>query len=122
MDRARPAEPRSRILNALTAAAADQLRLLDVQGLDSRLDQLEHRRRRLPQHDQIARASSRLTELGALLIAAQTELDDIDRELHQLTSQSEVDADLERLKAELGSGAPPQQSLEPGEAEREREA
>jgi hypothetical protein len=41
-----------------------------------------------------------------------------------LTSQSDVDADLERLKAELGSGAPPQQSLESGEAqpEREREA
>jgi phage shock protein A len=30
--------------------------------------------------------------------------DDIDRQLHELTSQSEVDEDLERLKAELGSG------------------
>ena len=39
--------------------------------------------------------------------------DDIDRELHQLTSQSEVDDDLERLKAELGAGSPPQPSLEP---------
>jgi phage shock protein A len=50
--------------------------------------------------------------------------DDIDKELHQLTSQSQVDDDLERLKAELGSGAPPQQSLEPGETagEKEREA
>jgi phage shock protein A len=45
--------------------------------------------------------------------------DDIDRELHQLTSQSVVDDDLERLKAELGSGEPPQQSLESGEKERE---
>jgi phage shock protein A len=44
--------------------------------------------------------------------------DDIDKELHQLTSQSAVDDDLERLKAELGSGSPPQQSLEPGEKER----
>ena len=93
MDHARPAEPRSRILNALTAAAADQLRLLDVQGLDSRLDQLEHRRRRLPEHEQIARASSRLTELGALLIAAQTELDDIDRELRK------AEADVEAVRA-----------------------
>ncbi|HEX5781475.1 MAG TPA: PspA/IM30 family protein, partial [Solirubrobacteraceae bacterium] len=50
--------------------------------------------------------------------------DDIDRELHQLTSQSEVDDDLERLKAELGSGSPSQQSLEsgPGSSEKEREA
>jgi phage shock protein A len=54
--------------------------------------------------------------------------DDIDRELHQLTSQGAVDDDLERLKAELGSGSPPQPSLESGDAqsepqpEREREA
>ena len=45
--------------------------------------------------------------------------DDIDRELHELTSQSAVDEDLERMKAELGQGsAPPQQSLESGEQER----
>ena len=44
--------------------------------------------------------------------------DDIDRELHQLTSQSAVDDDLERMKAELGQGStPPQQSLGSGESE-----
>jgi phage shock protein A len=32
--------------------------------------------------------------------------DDIDRQLHELTSQSAVDDDLERMKAELGSGSP----------------
>jgi phage shock protein A len=32
--------------------------------------------------------------------------DDIDRQLHELTSQSGVDEDLARMKAELGSGAP----------------
>jgi len=31
--------------------------------------------------------------------------DDLDRELHQLTSQSTVDSDLDRLKAELGQGS-----------------
>ena len=31
--------------------------------------------------------------------------DDIDRQLHELTSQSSVDSDLERLKAELGQGS-----------------
>src|SRR4051812_44866493 len=42
--------------------------------------------------------------------------DEIDRELHQLTSQSAVDDDLARLKAELGQGeGAPQQSLEAGE-------
>src|ERR687893_1004361 len=38
--------------------------------------------------------------------------DDIDRQLHELTSQSAVDDDLARMKAELGQGsAPEQQSL-----------
>jgi phage shock protein A len=32
--------------------------------------------------------------------------DDIDRQLRELSSTSEVDADLERLKAELGTGSP----------------
>ena len=45
--------------------------------------------------------------------------DEIDRELHQLTSQGQVDDDLARLKAELGQGEPPQQSLESGEQERQ---
>jgi phage shock protein A len=35
--------------------------------------------------------------------------DDIDRQLDQVTSASEVDAELEKMKAELGSGAAPQQ-------------
>lgn len=32
--------------------------------------------------------------------------DDIDRQLHELASSSAVDSDLERMKAELGAGAP----------------
>jgi phage shock protein A len=51
--------------------------------------------------------------------------DDIDRQLHELTSGSQVDDDLAKLKAELGSGssapapeleqgAPEQQSSQPG--------
>jgi phage shock protein A len=64
-----------------------------------------------------------LEAAGAFDDALQIETgDDIDRELHQLTSQSAVDDDLERLKAELGSGSPPQQSLESGSGEKEREA
>src|SRR5687768_839580 len=49
--------------------------------------------------------------------------DDIDRQLHELTSQSQVDEDLERMKAELGAGAPAdQQALEQGKGEQERQA
>jgi phage shock protein A len=43
--------------------------------------------------------------------------DDIDRQLSELTSQSDVDADLARMKAELGQGSAPQGTLGPGEAE-----
>jgi len=35
--------------------------------------------------------------------------DDIDRQLKQLSNQSEVDAELAKMKAELGGGAPPAQ-------------
>ena len=42
--------------------------------------------------------------------------DDIDRQLKQLSSTSEVDADLEKLKAELGAGAAPKAALGTGNA------
>src|ERR671927_236615 len=42
--------------------------------------------------------------------------DDIDRQLHELTSSSQVDDDLARMKAELGQGSP-QQALRSGEGE-----
>ena len=78
------------------------------------LDKTENMRAR-------ANAMEELEAAGAFDDALQLETgDDIDRELHQLTSQSAVDDDLERLKAELGTGStPPQQSLESGERERE---
>jgi phage shock protein A len=48
--------------------------------------------------------------------------DDIDRQLAQLTSSSEVDDDLARMKAELGQGsAPSQQALGAGEGESSQE-
>jgi phage shock protein A len=46
--------------------------------------------------------------------------DDIDRQLHELTSQSAVDDDLAALKAELGQGPPPQ-AIEAGEPEPQQE-
>jgi phage shock protein A len=41
--------------------------------------------------------------------------DDIDRQLHELTSQSAVDTDLEKMKAELGQGSDPSPELGAGE-------
>ena len=48
--------------------------------------------------------------------------DDIDRQLHQLTSQSGVDDDLAKLKAELGTGSAPQGELGQGTGTQERQA
>src|SRR5688572_129461 len=41
--------------------------------------------------------------------------DDIDRQLHELSSQSAVDDDLARLRAELGQGSTPPQALGAGD-------
>jgi len=66
-----------------------------------------------------ARASAidELTAAGTLedfTSGGQTQLD---RELAQLSSQSDVDSDLARLKAELGTGEQPKELEEGGEAE-----
>ncbi|HEV8152591.1 MAG TPA: PspA/IM30 family protein, partial [Solirubrobacteraceae bacterium] len=56
-----------------------------------------------------ADAVGELEEAGTFedLTALGSGQDDIDRELHELTSQSAVDEDLERMKAELGQGSAP---------------
>jgi phage shock protein A len=41
--------------------------------------------------------------------------DDIDRQLHELSSASAVDDDMARLRAELGQGPAPQQALGSGD-------
>jgi phage shock protein A len=48
--------------------------------------------------------------------------DDIDRQLHELTSQTGVDSELDRLKAELGQGSgTPAPELGAGEPDEARE-
>ncbi len=80
----------------LNAAPADQLRLLDLQALDSRLDRLAHRRRTLPEHEEIDRLGSRLATLRDLVVAAETEDSDAARE----QTKAEQDVDQVRSRAE----------------------
>ncbi|WP_436790383.1 zinc ribbon domain-containing protein [Yinghuangia sp. YIM S10712] len=80
----------------MNAAPADQLRLLDLQGLDSRLDRLAHRRRTLPEHEEIDRLGSRLATLRDLVVAAETEDSDAARE----QTKAEQDVDQVRSRAE----------------------
>ena len=70
----------------LNAAHDDQLRLLDVQALDSKLDQLGHRRRTLPELAEIERVGGDLARDRDLLVAASTEESDLQREVAKAES------------------------------------
>lgn len=90
----------------LNAEPADQIRLLDVQALDVRLQQLAHRRRSLPEHAEIEALTKDLTQLRDLLVAAQTEESDTARE--QTKAEQDVDQVRQRAARDqqrLDSGA-----------------
>ncbi len=72
-----------------------QLRLLELQGLDTRLDQIAHRLRSLPEHAQIAAADEVLAGLADRAVAARTEVSDVER----LVRKAEADVDQVRTRA-----------------------
>jgi uncharacterized protein len=74
------------------AAPDDQLRLLDLQALDSALDRLGHRRCTLPELAEIEDLRARTTRLADDVILLETEDSDLGRE------QSKVDADVEQVR------------------------
>ncbi|MFF0083403.1 zinc ribbon domain-containing protein [Streptomyces canus] len=90
----------------MNAAPADQIRLLDVQDLDVRLQQLAHKRRSLPEHAEIESLTKDATQLRDLLVAAQTEESDTARE--QTKAEQDVDQVRQRATRDqqrLDSGA-----------------
>ncbi|MDF3297277.1 zinc ribbon domain-containing protein [Streptomyces tropicalis] len=90
----------------MNAAPADQIRLLDVQALDVRLQQLAHKRRSLPEHAEIESLTKDLTQLRDLLVAAQTQDSDTARE--QTKAEQDVDQVRQRAARDqqrLDSGA-----------------
>ncbi|MGW7042321.1 zinc ribbon domain-containing protein [Streptomyces avermitilis] len=90
----------------MNAAPADQIRLLDVQALDARLQQLAHKRKSLPEHAEIESLNKDLTQLRDLLVAAQTEESDTSRE--QTKAEQDVDQVRQRAARDqqrLDSGA-----------------
>ena len=70
-----------------------QLKLLDVQELDSRLDALRHQAANLPETAELRRLSAQMAELRATEGALRTEVEDLTRE------QRRADADVEQVKA-----------------------
>ena len=72
-----------------------QLRLLELQALDSALDRLAHRRRTLTELAEIEDLQARTARLADDIVLLETEDSDLSRE------QSKVDADVEQVRARM---------------------
>jgi predicted nucleic acid-binding Zn-ribbon protein len=78
-----------------TAPVADQLRLLEVQALDTRAAQLAHQRRTLPAHAAVADLASQLADLEGAVVTSRTAVGDLRREL----AKAEGDVEQVRTRA-----------------------
>jgi predicted nucleic acid-binding Zn-ribbon protein len=97
----------------VNADPADQLRLLDLQALDTELAQLAHRRRSMPELAAIAEHEKRLTDLSNELLDAQTLVADIELEQRRLENDVEtVRNRATRDEARLQAGGLPSRELE----------
>lgn len=77
----------------MNAEPSIQLRLLDLQALDSALDRLAHRRATLPERAELERLAGRLDSLHYEIVAAETEDSDQERE------QTKLENDVEQVRA-----------------------
>lgn len=77
----------------MKAEPAHQIRLLDLQELDSRLARLRYRARNLPEAAETAELEQRVADLSGRLIAAQTRVSDLERE------QRKAEADVDQVRA-----------------------
>ena len=83
-----------------------QLKLLDLQALDTRLDQLAHRVASLPEHAEIAAADEALAGVSDRVVVAATEADDLSRAVRKAEADVEqVRTRVSRDQALLDSGS-----------------
>lgn len=78
-----------------TAPVAEQRRLLEVQGFDTRAQQLLHKRRNLPVLKTIASLDAELVDVDKALVVSRTEAGDLRREL----TKAEDDVEQVRTRA-----------------------
>jgi predicted nucleic acid-binding Zn-ribbon protein len=88
------------------------LRLLDVQALDTRLDQLAHRLQTLPEHAALRELDGTLAALRDQIVGAETEASDVSREL------SKAEGDVDQVTARA---ARDQQRLDAGQVSSPKE-
>jgi predicted nucleic acid-binding Zn-ribbon protein len=72
-----------------TAPPEDQRRLLDVQALDTRVQQLAHQRKNLPALARLTELDERIADLRASLVESRTRVADLKRELTKAESDVE---------------------------------
>jgi len=77
------------------APRASQLRLLEVQRVDSALDRVTHRRRTLPEAAAVAAVSAELAEKQAERVRARTVVADLGR------AQRKADGDVEQVRSRV---------------------
>ncbi|WP_026820780.1 zinc ribbon domain-containing protein [Arthrobacter castelli] len=90
------------------AAAADQLKLLDLQALDTKLAQLSHRARTANANPDIAEADKGLSQSRRQLVETDTAIEDTQRELTRAENDVEmvvnrIDRDQKRLDSGAGT-------------------
>lgn len=97
----------------MNADPAAQQRLLDLQGIDTALAQLAHRRRTLPELAGIEAAAATANELETEVFDAQTSVDDLAGEQRRLENEVEaVRARSGRDEQRLQAGELPAKELE----------
>ncbi len=90
----------------MNAAPDLQLRLLDLQALDSSLDRLAHRRRTLPELEQLVSLTARIGALDGDIVIVQTEDRDLAREQNKLEDEVElVQTRMQRDQQRLDAGS-----------------
>jgi uncharacterized protein len=82
-------------MRAIRADKDAQLRLLDVQNVDTTLAKLDHRSQTLPQYAAIARMQAQRAVLASNLVAAETAISDLEVE------QAKAETDLEPVRERL---------------------
>jgi predicted nucleic acid-binding Zn-ribbon protein len=96
----------------VNASPDSQLRLLDLQALDTAIDQLNHRRATLPEHAELERLTARLDDVAREIVVTETEESDIARE------QAKAEGDVEQVVARATRD---QQRLDAGQVGSPRE-
>jgi hypothetical protein len=87
---------------ALTASPADQALLLDLQAFDTKISQLEHRAKKLPQHVGLTELQQHRDKLQLTLLEERGIKEDIELELSRIDSDVKVvDARIARDSARL---------------------